>query len=97
MNNFERGVNPKKAMSTGKYSVTPTKVRCKKNIYHEEYHKLAFQKGQIYSFIEGAIVDSYMVADIYGIHRTFIKTRRFPTIDIKYFEEFFEIIYTFEK
>ena len=80
--NFERGLNPKEAMKTGKYA-DPKKVRCLKNQYSIEYKKLRFVKKQIYD-IERVTNASgaWIVYDSYG--RSVLFTG-------KLFKEFFEI------
>ena len=78
--NFERGLNPKEAMKIGKYA-DPKRVRCLKNMYSKEYHKLAFKRNNIYTFVK---LDTgvYFIYDILDRAHMFGDER---------FKQFFEI------
>jgi hypothetical protein len=79
--NFERGLNPKEAMKIGKYA-DPKKVRCLKNKYKQEYHKLQFVKKQIYDIDTRMAIGAWVVYDCYGQPMIFAD---------KTFKEYFEI------
>jgi len=85
--NFERGLDPKKAMGTGKYSKPFTKVKCKKNFYSTEYKKLKFTAKHIY-IIEYLNQDHEWMMIFDNLNQPY-----HSMIISKYFNEYFEPIY----
>jgi hypothetical protein len=94
---FERGQNPIKAMSIGKYSVEPKTVRCRKNLYSSIYKKLAFTKGVKYRILsKNSAINCvyYNIEDTFGLSISFLDTVKINNTFIhRTFNDFFELIY----